>query len=69
MTLDGVEYMLKKCYTVVYWSEDGKKEAVNTFMSREEAESVYFKCMEGDKEAQINQSYDIEEGYLGVPGH
>ena len=61
--------MLKKCYTVVYWSEDGKKEAVNTFMSREEAESVYFKCMEGDKEAQTNMSYDIEEGYLGVPGH
>jgi len=25
--------------------------------------------MEGDKEAQINMSYDIEEGYLGVPGH
>lgn len=69
MTLDGVEYMLKKCYTVVYWSEDGKKEAINTFTTKEEAEEVYMKCMEGDKEAQINMSYDIEEGFLGVPGH
>lgn len=69
MTLDGVEYMLKKCYTVVYWNEDGEKEAINTFMTREEAEKVYFNCVEGDKEAQANMSYDIEEGYLGVPGH
>ena len=69
MTLDGVDYMLKKCFTVVYWNEDGEKEAINTFMTKEEAEAVYHKCMEGDKEAQENMSYDIEEGYLGVPGH
>jgi hypothetical protein len=35
----------------------------------EEAQQVFFKCMEGDKEAQINSSYDIEEGYVGVPGY
>ena len=39
------------------------------YKSKEEAQQVYFKCMEGDKEAQVNQSYDIEEGYVGVPGH
>jgi hypothetical protein len=69
LTIDGVEYMMKKCFTVVYWDESGKKEAINTFMTKEEAEAVYMKCMEGDPESQINQSYDIEEGYLGVPGH
>ena len=59
--------MIKKVYTVVYWDEDGKRESINTFSSYQEAEQCYLKCMEGDKEAQINQSYDIEEGYLGVP--
>jgi hypothetical protein len=61
--------MLKKCFSVVYWDESGKKEIINTFDNYSEAEEVYMKCMEGDKEAQINMSYDIEEGYLGVPGH
>lgn len=61
--------MLTKTYDVVYWGEDGKKELVNSFKTREEAEEVYLKCMEGDKEAQINASYDIEESYAGSPGH
>jgi len=61
--------VLTKTYDVVYWNEDGKKELVNSFKTKEEAEKVYFKCMEGDKEAQINASYDIEEGYTGAPGH
>ncbi len=60
--------MLTKSYDVVYWSEDGKKEIVNSFPTMEQAQEVYFKCMEGDKEAQVNMSYDIEEGYVGVPG-
>ena len=61
--------MLVKSYDVVYWDEEGKKEIVNTFRTLEEAQQVYFKCMEGDKEAQINASYDIEESYQGVPGY
>jgi hypothetical protein len=61
--------MLTKTYDVVYWNEDGKKELVNTFKTKQEAEKVYLKCMEGDKEAQINSSYDIEESYQGSPGH
>ena len=60
--------MLTKTYDVVYWGEDGKKELIISFPTKEEAQQVYFKCMEGDKEAQINNSYDIEEGYVGVPG-
>ena len=61
--------MLIKTYDVVFWNEDGKKELVNSFKRKQEAEEVYLKCMEGDKEAQINASYDIEEGYAGVPGY
>ena len=61
--------MLKKTWDVVYWNEDGKKEIINSFDNYSEAEAVYQKCMEGDKEAQINASYDIEEGYVGVPGY
>lgn len=61
--------MLKKTWDVVYWNEDGKKEIINSFDNYSEAEVVYMKCMEGDKEAQINQSYDIEESITGVPGH
>ena len=61
--------MLTKTYDVVYWDESGKKEIVNSFSTLEEAQQVFFKCMEGDKEAQINASYDIEEGYVGVPGY
>jgi hypothetical protein len=60
--------MLTKTYDVVYWGEDGKKELISSFPTKEQAQQVYFKCMEGDKEAQINSSYDIEEGYVGVPG-
>ena len=60
--------MLKKTWDVVYWDEDGKKEIINSFDNYVDAEEVYRKCMEGDKEAQINQSYDIEEGFRGVPG-
>jgi len=60
--------MLKKTWDVVYWDESGKKEIINTFDNYVDAEEVYRKCMEGDKEAQINQSYDIEEGFRGVPG-
>ena len=61
--------MLTKTYDVVYWNEDGKKELVNSFKTKQEAEEVYLKCMEGDKEAQISASYYIEEGYTGAPGH
>ena len=61
--------MLTKTYDVVYWDEQGKKEIVNSFSTLEEAQQVFFKCMEGDKEAQINVSYDIEESYVGVPGY
>ena len=61
--------MLSKTYDVVYQNEDGKKELVNSFKTKQEAEEVYLKCMEGDKEAQINASYDIEESYTGSPGH
>ena len=61
--------MLTKSYDVVYWNEQGEKEIINSFPTKEQAEEVYLKCMEGDKEAQINASYDIEEGYVGAPGH
>ena len=61
--------MLKKTYDVVYWTESGEKELVNSFSTKTEAEETYLKCVEGDKEAQVNQSYDIEEGYIGSPGH
>ena len=61
--------MLTKTYDVVYWDESGKKEIVNSFSTKEQAQEVYFKCMEGDKQAQINASYDIEESYVGVPGY
>ena len=61
--------MLTKTYDVVYWDESGKKEIVNSFPTKEQAQEVYFKCVEGDKQAQINDSYDIEEGYVGVPGY
>ena len=61
--------MLTKTYDVVFWNEDGKKEIINSFSTMEQAQLVYFKCMEGDKEAQINASYDIEESYTGSPGH
>jgi len=61
--------MLTKTYDVVYWGESGKKEIINSFKTMDEAQQVFFKCMEGDKEAQINSSYDIEEGYVGVPGY
>ena len=61
--------MLKKIFEVVYYDEDGNKEIINTFDNYSDAEECYRKCMEGDKEAQINQSYDIEEGMTGSPGH
>ena len=61
--------MLKKIFEVVYWDEDGKKEIINTFSNYAEAQACYQKCMEGDKEAQANMSYDIEEGMIGSPGH
>ena len=61
--------MLTKTYDVVYWYESGKKEIINSFPTKEQAQEVYFKCMEGDKQAQTNNSYDIEEGYVGVPGY
>ncbi len=61
--------MLTKSYDVVYWNEQGEKEIINSFPTKEQAEEVYFKCMEGDKEAQLNASYDIEESYQGVPGY
>jgi hypothetical protein len=61
--------MLTKTYDVVYWDEGGKKEIINSFPTMEQAQLVFFKCMEGDKEAQINASYDIEESYQGVPGY
>jgi hypothetical protein len=61
--------MLKKTWDVVYWDESGNKEIINTFDNYPDAEEVFRKCMEGDKEAQINQSYDIEEGMTGSPGH
>jgi hypothetical protein len=61
--------MLTKTYDVVYWDESGKKEIINSFPTMEQAQQTFFKCMEGDKEAQINASYDIEESYQGVPGY
>jgi hypothetical protein len=61
--------MLKKIFEVVYWDEEGKKEIINTFENYAEAQACYQRCMEGDKEAQANMSYDIEEGITGVPGH
>ncbi len=61
--------MLKKTYDVVYWTSDGEKELVNSFSTKTEAEETFLKCMEGDSEAQENQSYDIEESYIGSPGH
>jgi len=61
--------MLKKTYDVVYWTSDGEKELVNSFSTKTEAEETFLKCMEGDSEAQENQSYDIEESYVGSPGH
>ena len=53
-----------KTYDVVYYDEDGKKEIMNSFATMDEAVAVYFQCTEGDKEAQTNMSYDIEEGYV-----
>jgi|TARA_B100001057_G_C22677487_1_gene882415 hypothetical protein len=53
-----------KTYDVVYYDEDGKKEIMNSFATMDEAMAVYFQCVEGDKEAQINMSYDIEENYV-----
>ena len=61
--------MLKKIFEVVYWDEDGKKEIINTFSNYAEAQACYQSCMEGDKDAQTNMSYDIEEGIIGSPGH
>jgi len=61
--------MLRKSYDVVYWDESGKKEIITSFASYKEAELCLLRCYEGDKDAQINQSYDIEEGYVGVPGY
>ena len=61
--------MLKKTYDVVYWTSDGEKEIVNSFSTKTEAEETFLKCMEGDSDAQENQSYDIEESYMGSPGH
>jgi hypothetical protein len=61
--------MLKKTYDVVYWDEEGNREIVNSFDNYSEAYQCFMKCMESDKQAQINQSYDIEEGHMGVPGH
>ena len=57
-----------KTWDVVYYDENGKKEIINSFPTMDQAMAVYFQCMEGDKEAQTNMSYDIEEGYVGVPG-
>ena len=53
-----------KTWDVVYYDESGKKEIINTFATMDEAMAVYFQCTEGDKEAQINMSYDIEENYV-----
>ena len=53
----------------MYWTSDGEKELVNSFSTKTEAEETFLKCVEGDKEAQENQSYDIEESYMGSPGH
>ena len=61
--------MLKKMFDVVYHDEFGNKELINSFDNYSEAQSCFMKCMQVDKDAQINQSYDIEEGYAGVPGH
>jgi hypothetical protein len=52
---------------VVYYDEEGNKELINKFEHYVDAEECYQKCMEGDREAQINQSYDIEESFVGVP--
>mgnify|MGYP006129952983 FL=1 len=60
--------MLAKSYDVVYYDESGEKEIINSLPTLEQAIAVYFQCMEGDKEAQTNFSYDIEEGFVGVPG-
>ena len=61
--------MLKKIFEVVYHDEFGNKEIINTFFNYADAEECYRKCMEGDRSAQINHSYDIEEGVIGSPGH
>ena len=53
-----------KTWDVVYYDENGKKEIINSFATMDEAMAVYFQCVEGDKEAQINMSYDIEENYV-----
>lgn len=58
---------MKKVYEVVYYDEEGNKELINKFDHYVDAEQCYQKCMEGDKEAQTNQSYDIEESFVGVP--
>lgn len=59
--------MLKKIFDVVYHDEFGNKEIINTFDNYAEAHECFLKCMKVDREAQINQSYDIEESYTGVP--
>jgi hypothetical protein len=59
--------MLKKRFDVVYHDEFGNKELINSFNNYSEAYQCYMKCMKSDHEAQINQSYDIEESYTGVP--
>ena len=57
-----------KTYDIVYYDENGDKDIIGRFATMDEAVAVYFQCTEGDKEAQTNMSYDIEEGYVGVPG-
>ena len=59
--------MLKKVFDVVYHDEFGNKEIINTFDNYSEAQECFLKCMQVDREAQTNQSYDIEESYKGVP--
>ena len=54
-------------FDVVYHDEFGNKELINSFDNYSEAQACFMKCMQVDKEAQINQSYDIEESYRGVP--
>ena len=59
--------MLKKVFDVVYHDEFGNKEIINSFDNYSEAQECFMKCMKADSEAQINQSYDIEEYHKGVP--
>ena len=59
--------MLKKRFDVVYHDEFGNKELINSFDNYIDAQACYMKCMKSDHEAQVNQSYDIEESYTGVP--